>query len=176
MTTQRMVGPSSLDLGRWGVLRVADTEHVEIASDGGKRAVEVPPSLLSDGGALVGWLYDELGLVILGTSVGVVLVEVDLSLDEARDLVTLERDPLPDLRFLSFREAGAAHVIAHWECGLLCLDDRGAVMWKTDHEDASSRVVSVRGGVIWLQTQWPSEIAGRRRGYRLQDGALVDGF
>lgn len=143
-----------------------------IESDFGSLVVE-DPEAFGLGRGPVCWRNLATNVLLLGSQLTHVLYAISLPEQQVREADVLLRDDDEDLRFLSVSSGDNGFLLTLYERGLVCIDADGLVRWHRLHDDLSARLVGVEGGVAILETQWPPQMAGARKGFRLDDGEEV---
>ncbi|MCA1832811.1 MAG: hypothetical protein LC750_08825 [Actinobacteria bacterium] len=93
----------------------------------------------------------------------------DMKIEEVDTLIRIDDD---HLRFLSHESASDESLLLLYERGLVCVNSDGSLRWHRLPDDISARIVD-SNHVVWLESQWPTELAGNRIGYRLSDGQEI---
>jgi hypothetical protein len=143
-------------------------EALSIDSESDSVVIE-DPSVIGVGMGLIAWANVKAQSVLVTAQVADVLYLVNLGSTRVKE-EQLFRDEEPDLRFVTFIPSTSGGLLVLYERGLVFVDSDGAVRWHRLHDDLSAHVVQLSDEDVVLETQWPRELAGSRRRYRLEDG------
>jgi len=158
------------------VARVDDfvTARLEASSIGldsqiGEAIIEDPSIVASILGISL-WVQTTNRVVVIASRSASNLYRVSLSDMEVQELDVLFRGEDDDLRNLSGRSMTDGSLLLLYERGIVCLDPEGFVRWHRLHDDISARIAETDNEIVWVETQWPAELAGTRVGYDLASG------
>jgi hypothetical protein len=142
---------------------------IELSSEGGDATID-DASLVSSVLELSLWLHTGNRVVVVTSRSAACVYRVSLSDMGVQELDLMFRGEDDDLRHLTARAATDGSLLLLYERGLMCLNSDGFVRWHRLHDDISARFVDVDSKRVWLESQWPQDVAGRRTGYDLESG------
>jgi hypothetical protein len=142
---------------------------LELSSPFGNVTID-DPSIAATALGISLWEQTINRVVVVTSRAASLIYRVSLSDMDLQELDVLLRVDDDDLRNMSCRPASDGSLLLLYERGLVCLDPDGFVRWHRLHDDISARIVENHGRTVWLETQWPVDLAGRRVGYDLATG------
>lgn len=170
--TVELVG-GEVPLGPWGRIEVSGLESARVETGGGA-TLEFAPEVAQHLDDTVCWLDEADGRLLLVPRTEERILRVDLLQGVIDEVDWLVRDEDDDLRFVSVRPGPASALLILYERGLLCLEPDGRKRWHVLHDDLSAEIVAVDDDEVILHQQWPQELAGQQRKYRVTTGEPME--
>jgi hypothetical protein len=130
--------------------------------------------MLPEAGFDEGWLVEESGLVVLtGGQHNDYLIVVDLTTDELRECVPLNRDSTLGM-WLSLLAPNESSLCCLYEAGVLAIGSDGRLLWHQRSLGLGLTLDSVDSETLWLAKGWlPDGHPDALVGVRIADGTIT---
>jgi hypothetical protein len=140
------------DIARWGTLTWKGSELEVVNRNGGVRRLDMVPEPPID---LIGWIDEADGLLVISGTASRNLSVIDLSFDELKENVALDRDPDSGMRSMNIFAVEDAGLCLLTESQILLLGPAGHLKWIKNHNDPSLSLAGVFGSLITLVSAKP---------------------